>query len=443
MLASSALAVARRDTRWQDQAWSEALWYSGKLARRRFLGLSAAAGAIGAQILVPAPWREAFGQTRPYKLGTLQSLTGPAAPEGRMSLIGTELAVRRINASGGINGRPVELIVEDDESRPQTALRKAEKLATVDRIDAHQGGFLSDICLQCMGVWENHRIVNMIGGCLDTRITTTRCSQYTFRPFDYSPAQAVAFAPSLIKIAKRWHIVYTDYTWGQSTRDAYANEINWLGGGIVGATGIPVGATNMRPFLAQIGGEFDGLLSIFFGRDAITFVIQANELGLTRKYRWAGDGAIATATNLPALADKIEGFVGIDRYVPVFENTLNTSYHRTWFAEVTDLTRKVQPSAVGPDRFVQSNYEGVNFLKVGIQNSGFRGREDTPKLIDALEDLEVHAGHDFPQGAKKLRKNDHQAFVDEFVFDIQSRRHRIRTRIPWQETMQPPICRLS
>src|SRR4029450_10393059 len=96
------------DMRWQDQEWSKDLWYRGKVARRRFLGLGAAAGAIGATMLVPAPWRRAFGQARPYKLGTLQPLTGAAATAGRMSLIGTELAVRRINA-GGINGRPVEL----------------------------------------------------------------------------------------------------------------------------------------------------------------------------------------------------------------------------------------------------------------------------------------------------------------------------------------------
>src|SRR5262245_17419555 len=429
--------------RWQDQTWSEPFWYKGKVARRRFIGLSAVAGAIGAQMLVPAPWRGVFGQTRPYKLGTLQSLTGPAAPEGRMSLIGTELAVRRINASRGINGRPVELIVEDDQSSPKIALLKAEKLVTSDGIDAHQGGFLSDVCLQCMSLWERHTIVNIIGGCLDTRITTTRCSRYSFRPFDYSPAQAVAFAPSLTNMGKLWHIIYTDYTWGQSTRDAYANEIKELGGGIVGTTGVPVGTADMRPLLSRIGGRFDGLLGIFFGRDSITFATQAYELGLTKKYRWAGDGATATATNLPALAEKIEGFIGIDRYVPVFESTLDTPYHRTWFSEVTELTKKFQPNGVAPDRFVQSNYEGVNFLKVGIQRSGFRGREDTPKLIHTLEDLEVRAGDDFPQGNKKLRREDHQAFVDEFIFEIQSGRHRIRTRIPWQETMQPPVCRFS
>jgi len=428
---------------WQDQAWSKDLWYSGKVDRRRFLGLSAAAGAVGASMLVPPPWRDAFGQTRPYKIGALQPLTGAAASGGRMALIGTELAVRRINASGGINGRPVELVVEDDQSMPDAGRRKAEKLATTDRIDAHQGGWLSDVCLACMKVWENHGIVNMIGVCLDPRITTTRCSRYSFRPFDYAPAQAVAFAPSLIKMAKRWHIVYADYTWGQSTRDSFANEIKWHGGEVVGTTTIPVGTADMTPLLSKIGGRFEGLFGILYGADAITFAIQAHDLGLTRKYRWAGEGSIAISMNLPRLGAKIEGFVGIDRYLPVFESTLDTPYHRKWFSEFIEMTKKSAPGTVAPDRYVQSNYEAMNFLRIGMQRSGFRGRADTQKLIEALEDLEVHAGDDFPQGDKKLRKEDHQAFTDQFIFEMRSGRHRILTRVPWSETVQPPACRFA
>ncbi|PYN13962.1 MAG: hypothetical protein DME06_05780, partial [Candidatus Rokuibacteriota bacterium] len=100
--------------RWQDQAWSRGLWYRGKVTRRTVLGLgAAAAGALGAVLLEPPPWRAAFGQAKPYRIGSLQPLTGAAAAGGRMALIGTELAVRRINGAGGINGRPVELIVED------------------------------------------------------------------------------------------------------------------------------------------------------------------------------------------------------------------------------------------------------------------------------------------------------------------------------------------
>jgi len=140
------------------------------------------------------------------------------------------------------------------------------------------------------------------------------------------------------------------------------------------------------------------------------------------------------------LGGKIDGFVGINRYVPVFESTLNTPYHKRWFQEVLELTRKFDPKGVAPDRYVQSNYEAMNFLKLGMQRSGFRGREDTAKLVEALEGMEVRAGDDFPQGDKKLRKEDHQAFIDEFIFRIDNGRHRILTRTPWQQTVLPPAC---
>src|SRR4029450_1170429 len=100
--------------RWQDEPWAKDLWWSGKTTRRRFLGVTAsAAGALGATIFVPAPWRDAFGQAKPYKIGTLQPLSGAGAAGGKTALVGTQMAVDRINKSGGVNGRPIELIVAD------------------------------------------------------------------------------------------------------------------------------------------------------------------------------------------------------------------------------------------------------------------------------------------------------------------------------------------
>jgi len=56
------------------------------------LGFGAAtAGALGATLLVPAPWREAFGQSKAYKIGTLQPLSGAAAAAGKTALIGTQM----------------------------------------------------------------------------------------------------------------------------------------------------------------------------------------------------------------------------------------------------------------------------------------------------------------------------------------------------------------
>ncbi|MFL6931215.1 MAG: ABC transporter substrate-binding protein, partial [Xanthobacteraceae bacterium] len=104
----------------------EEFWYSGKVTRRRLIGYGA--GAIGATVLVPAPWRAAFGQAKPYKIGTLQPLSGAGAAGGKTALVGVQMAADRINKSGGINGRPVDIVVADDESKPDVGRRKTEKL---------------------------------------------------------------------------------------------------------------------------------------------------------------------------------------------------------------------------------------------------------------------------------------------------------------------------
>jgi branched-chain amino acid transport system substrate-binding protein len=421
------------------------MWWSGKTTRRRFLSLSAAAaGALGATTLVPPPWREAFGQAKPYKFGTMQPLSGTAAAGGKTALVGTQMAVERINKSGGLNGRPIELLVADYESKPDVGRRKAEKLVVEDQVDVMEGGYLSNVCLACMPVYEEHRIVNMIGVCLDTTITTSKCSRYTFRPFDYAPAQAVAISPYLVgKMGKRWHIAYLDYAWGQSTRDAYIEQIKKSGGSIAGTTGIPLGTADMAPFVSKITGNFDGLFGIFFGANAVNFTSAAYDLGLTRKYKYAGDGAIAESTHLPALGQKIEGFIGINRYVPVLDAPLNTPYHKKFFDEAVAALKKIDPSGPLPDRYVQSNFEAVNFLKLGIQKSGFRGRQDTMKLIEALEGMEVKESDDFPQGDKTLRKEDHQAFIREFIFTIQNGKHKIVQVIPKEKTLFPPACKFA
>ena len=125
------------------------------------------------------------------------------------------------------------------------------------------------------------------------------------------------------------------------------SEIKKAGGEVVGTTGIPLGTADMTPFLSKITGNFDGLFGIFFGKDGVTIGNQAFDLGLTKKYKWAGDGAIAESTNLPALGNKIEGFVGINRYIPVLEAPLNTPAHKKFFDEAK---ARLKPRSIRPAR---------------------------------------------------------------------------------------------
>src|SRR5260370_32417769 len=128
-------------------------------------------------------------------MGTEERRSGVGAVGGKTAVVGLQMAVDRINRGGGILGRPVELIVADDESKPDTGRRAVEKLVTEDDIDVHVGGYLSNICLACMPVFVEHKVVNIITVCLHTTLTPSRCNRYTFRRFDIAPAPAAAFAP--------------------------------------------------------------------------------------------------------------------------------------------------------------------------------------------------------------------------------------------------------
>ena len=225
-----------------------------------------------------------------------------------------QMAVDRINQSGGINGRPVELIVADYESKPDVGRRKAEKLVVEDEIDVHQGGFLSNV----------PRLHAGLGGASDRqhdrRVPRHDDHDQQVQPLHLSavrlcPAQAVAFAPIWSTISARGGTSPTPITPGASRpRCLHGADQE---GGRRGREHHWDSPRHRRhdPFLSTITGDFDGLFGIFFGKDGVTIGNQAFDLGLTKKYKWWGrrDRGVR---NLPALGSKIEG-VGINRYVPV------------------------------------------------------------------------------------------------------------------------------
>ena len=65
------------------------------------------------------------------------------------------------------------------------------------------------------------------------------------------------------------------------------------------------------------------------------------------------------------------------------------------------------------------------------------------KLIEALEGLEMKEGDDFPQGDKVLRKEDHQAFIREFVFEIKGGKPAIVEVVPKEKTVFPAACKFA
>jgi hypothetical protein len=216
----------------------------------------------------------------------------------------------------------------------------------------------------------------MISVCLDTTLTTSKCNKYTFRPYDFAPSQAKAFAPHLVnKMGKRWFIAYADYSRGQSTRDAYANEIKEMAA-VVGTPRHPARHCRYDAVPVQDQRRFRRAVPDFLRPGLDQLRQPGHRSRASQKYKWAGDGAVAVASQLPALGDKIEGFVGVDRYVPVFDPPLDTPYLHAFYDEAVERLKKAGLENAPRPLCVQSNFEAMNALKLGIEKSKFQGRAD-------------------------------------------------------------------
>src|SRR5580704_12973804 len=102
------------------------------LTRRHILGAAAASVAVPAR-----------AQTGSLRLGVLTPLTGAGSFDGPRMLNAMQAVAGEINASDGLLGRKIELVVEDDETNPEAAVRAAHKLIDVDRVPVIMGTWAS------------------------------------------------------------------------------------------------------------------------------------------------------------------------------------------------------------------------------------------------------------------------------------------------------------
>jgi branched-chain amino acid transport system substrate-binding protein len=95
---------------------------------------------------------------KPIRIGASLSHTGPYTVPAQNQLRGYRLCVKHTNEKGGVLGRMLELVVDDDQSQPTTAARTYEKLITQDRVDAILGPYASPLTEAVADVSEKHRM---------------------------------------------------------------------------------------------------------------------------------------------------------------------------------------------------------------------------------------------------------------------------------------------
>jgi branched-chain amino acid transport system substrate-binding protein len=380
-------------------------------------------GVAGAFMLALAPAQAAD----PIKVGLVTPLSGTYAPIGKQVRWGAELAVKEINVAGGVNGRPFELLFEDEEANPPVAVRKAEKLLQQDKVDLLTGTVNSGSTLAVGQVAERNDRILVTTVSYAPSITGAQCSANVFRVNANAYMQSNALTSWLIKNApgKRYFFIGPDYEMGRSTISAFQNDVKRLGGTDVGATFPPLGAKDFTPYIGQIrAARPDVIMTATAGNDTVRLLTQLKEYGiLNDKLTLAGAAGAVTQENLGAMGGAGQGFLSAAGYSTDIDTPANKKFVPTFKKEFQH----------DPDLFAADTYGLFYLFKQAIEKAG---STDTGKVRAAMED----ATWETPQGNKKIRKGDHQAVVDMVIVKVKGNDFQTVGKVPGEEAVGPDNC---
>jgi branched-chain amino acid transport system substrate-binding protein len=109
--------------------------------------------------------RGALAQSGPIKIGTLTPLTGAGGSYGPPMVKAVRAVVDELNAAGGVLGRQIELVSEDDETNPDSGVRAARKLIDFDKVIAILGTWASAVTVAVAPLcWENKVMLFTVSG---------------------------------------------------------------------------------------------------------------------------------------------------------------------------------------------------------------------------------------------------------------------------------------
>src|SRR3989442_14005234 len=213
------------------------------MRRITWLVVLAALAVAGAWMASPA-----LPQSKVVKIGDLGSNVGVFKGCGKYQTMFMQMAVEELNAKGGVLGHKIELISEDDETKPAPAVRKAEKLILQDDVKLLVGAVSSGATMAVMDVTKKHKVIHWNAVSCAEFMRTTKFHKYYFSNQPDSRMQANGLAKYILdKMGKRVYIFYTDYAMGQSDGRQFKTAIEKLGGEVVGVAGWAPETQSVRP----------------------------------------------------------------------------------------------------------------------------------------------------------------------------------------------------
>jgi branched-chain amino acid transport system substrate-binding protein len=225
---------------------------------------------------------QAFAQT--IKIGVNEPLTGPFAASGTYVVNGAKIAADEINAKGGVLGKKIELVIEDNKSNPTEAAAVAEKLITADKVPVIMGAWGSSLTLAVMPKLMEYKVPMVVETSSSGKITTTG-NPYIFRISPPSSVEAAAFKDILPKMSvKKADFLVINNDWGRGAADDFGKtfKIDNVKVGLVET--MDQSAQDMSAQLSKIKASDSDTIMVTTAVEQLTLVLkQATALGIKKQ----------------------------------------------------------------------------------------------------------------------------------------------------------------
>lgn len=221
-------------------------------------------------------------ETSPIKIGVLFPLSGDAAYLGENGRTALSIGVDELNAAGGVEGRPIELVFEDGKCDGKEAVNAANKLIDIDKVSAVIGGICSAETLAIAPLAESAMIPLVSPASTNPKIT--EAGDYTFR-FVASDLVQGRYAAEYVYNTlgkKKVATIYCLADFCVGIKDVFASRFKELGGTILGEEGVSQDSRDLRTQITKVKALNPELVYfVGYTQGSIIGLKQMRELGVT------------------------------------------------------------------------------------------------------------------------------------------------------------------
>lgn len=326
----------------------------------------------------------------PIKIGMVMTLTGSGAQVGIDNRNGIVLAAKQ---KGTIMGRPIDLIIEDDEMKPETGIRKAEKLVFNDKVVALIGVAYSNVGLALAGEMDRLNVPFLTTNVMSTRF-------YGIHPLVFRSGQAaddqatMAYVKGAMKFPdlanRKYYVLADDFAWGHSCAQEFIKLAQQKGIKVANPNydKAALNVTDWSPFVSKIAAaNVDGIYSCLRSSSLPRFTEQAYKFGLLKKTKILG--ACASEEALEAGGASEMGLIGACSYSWDINTPKSQAFAKAYWAQF-----KAIPASQGAQAYV-----GAMMLFNAIEKAG---STEPKKIAAALKG----STYDGPYGLVRISPKD-------------------------------------